>query len=188
MAKKPTSGPNKRTSTKADTPLVDPGAPELAAAPPKKPSAQIGLLRLKKLEKDLSAGKFVPGEELARALQSLRGEPIPDLILNYLIRMLDGEVHRPPGRKRKDESYINYDDDHIVWNYERFRACLKDQEWSQGPVGERAARMVAEDSRDYRNLNWHTVQNIVSARKRASRDFIEMQNRLHNSSRKTPPD
>tara|TARA_R110002072_G_scaffold86608_8_gene195407 strand:- start:623 stop:1234 length:612 start_codon:yes stop_codon:yes gene_type:complete len=203
MTKKPTSGPSKRKSTKAETPLVDPDTSELAAGRPKKPSAQMSLFRLKKLEQDLSAGKFVPGEELARALQSLRGEPIPDFIFSYLIRVLQGEVHRPAGRKRKDESYINYNDDHIAWHYERFRAwltkrkktiglkgwaCIKDQDWWQGPVGERAARMVAEDCREYRNLNWRTVRNIVSTRKRASRDFIEMQNRRRISSRKTPPD
>lgn len=136
--------------------------------------AHLRLYELGGIEKKIAAGEYVEEQELAEALRRYGPHPIPEPVLDYLCRTLEGKVKKPRGRKKLSEfqrRQINM----IIGGLYRLRYGYLEQRkrryghhagWTkmEKPPAEIAARLVARYFW-YGEHSWRTVQNMASSRK-----------------------
>lgn len=123
------------------------------------------------LEKRITAGVYIDGPEIAERLRGHGSRPIPDTVLDYLCRYLEGTIDKPKGRKPLPKLERRRLDMIIGGLYRRYfetlmerkRRCGHHAGWTnlEYPPGEMAARLVARYYY-YGEDSWHTVQNIAS--------------------------
>ncbi len=126
----------------------------------------------------IEAGEYVSPETIASLMNwNRQREPIiPDVLFNYIIATLRGEIKAPTGRPKGSVSakrQIRWLE--MVRLYKRYFAWLKkrqrtqglkgwkqirDAEWWDGSPSDRAARMTSR--RFEYTVEWHSVRNIVS--------------------------
>lgn len=130
------------------------------------------------IEQKLKAGKYVDGEELARALHLHGQRPIPQPVLDYLCALLKGKVKKPKGRPARPNLLTRQQNMIIRWSYRRNFAWLRARKKSyghldgwpalqgtnfwKGPASEKAARMTAARF-GYGAESWRSVLNINSS-------------------------
>ncbi|MFT5488782.1 MAG: hypothetical protein ACI9JL_004525 [Paracoccaceae bacterium] len=137
------------------------------------------LLIERKLQDSSGNSAYIPPEQLARALRFNPGVPVPQIIQDYLIDLLEGEIRVPAGRRpdrlnvfqviKRELIPLTYARYH-TWLTKRKKSvglegwsCIEKADWWQGPPSERAARMTCR----YLGLamDWHRVLNVVSEMK-----------------------
>ena len=136
---------------------------------------QLGPDTFANLERKIAAKQYVGPGELARILRANTGQPIPDKVLDYVCKHLEGSVKKPRGRKPRDAAgklrvalvkveYVRY----LQWLQDRKRrhglrgwSCIRDADWWDGPPYERAARLLTR--KYFRNRDWKHVRNLVSS-------------------------
>lgn len=142
--------------------------------------AYLDELHLGGIERSLAKGEYVSAEELAAALRKHGSRPIPPCVLDYLCRLLEGQVAKPKGRKALPAVAKHRWQMIVRYVYQRNLAWLRDRQarygdlegwplirmasWWQGPPHERAARMVAQRF-SYGAESWRTILNEMSSRK-----------------------
>lgn len=119
----------------------------------------------------IERGEYVAGAELAMSLRAHGSRPIPEAVLDYLCRYLEGQVERPKGRKPLPAMDQRRIDMIIRGLYYHYYGYLKNRERRYGhhagwtkctyPPGEMAGRLVARHYY-YGECSWRTVQNIAS--------------------------
>ena len=125
--------------------------------------------------------RYIPPEQLARALKENAGKPLPPIINDYLCDFLEGKIKAPAGRpsasqapaiKQIQRHLISpYYERYLAWLQKRKRTkglegwpAIKDADWWQGPPNERAARMRSH--RLKYPVDWRRIKNIVSEDRR----------------------
>lgn len=136
--------------------------------------AYLDELHLGGIERQLAAGEYVDGSELAAALRRHELRPIPPKVLDYVCRLLEGKVPKPNGRKPLPRVEVDRGDMIIRGLYRIYLSRLKERTqlygrpagWTKldGTAAEIAARIVAKRFL-YGPESWRTVQNIASSRK-----------------------
>jgi len=104
------------------------------------------------LAERIMAGKYIDGPELAERLRGHGSRPIPDTVLDYLCRYLEGNVDQPKGRKALPEFARRRLDMIIDGLYRLYFEYLMERKRRYGhhvgwtklkyPLGEMAARRV----------------------------------------------
>ena len=122
---------------------------------------------LARLERRIRDGDYVSDLALAEALRANAGDPLPNLVLDYLCRRLEGKVRKPRGRKAGGPVFMLRNayaaalyERYLTWLQRRERSLglkgwgsIREADWWQGPPHERAARMkLPLRSRDRRRL------------------------------------
>lgn len=118
---------------------------------------------------------WIETPKLLEAISKNSRAPIPDDVLEYLRRRLDGEIPKPRGRR--PGGTVRYLRNELIrFHYRRYLDWLtkrqgtigidgwkliRDADWWQGPPSERAARMVK--SRYGRSITWQRVRQIALA-------------------------
>jgi hypothetical protein len=132
-----------------------------------------GRFELGGIERKLKAGEHVDGEELAEALERYGAQPLPPAVLEYVCKLLRGQINAPRGRK-PDPALLKRELDMVIGH--QYRRCLRIFQWrkSRGvklicsgqkcTPAEAAARWVARKYL-YGPESWRSVQNIASSRK-----------------------
>ena len=132
------------------------------------------------LAERITAGEFIDGPELAERLRGHSFQPIPDTVLDYLCRYLEGTIEKPKGRKPASQLERRRLNMIIGGVYRNYLAFLAERKRRYGhPVGwlkrcstpssplldrppaEIAARLVARKFL-HGEESWRTVQNISS--------------------------
>jgi hypothetical protein len=126
---------------------------------------------VRKLENDPDA--YISGEELANALKMQ--EPIPEPLLSYFIRFLNGDIKMPKGAPHKPINdlrdilaYIKYQY-YMAWLKRRKKtqglkgwSCIEHADWwdINDPPHLRAKKMIRH--RLYKNHTVESVSNIIT--------------------------
>jgi hypothetical protein len=116
---------------------------------------------------------WIETSKLLDAIRKNSSAPVPDEVLEYLRRRLDGEVPKPRGRRPGGTlSYLR--NQLISIHYRRYFDWLEKREktlgldgwslirnvdWWEGPPSERAARMTQK--RYGRYITWQSVRQIA---------------------------
>lgn len=111
---------------------------------------------------------------LLDAIQSNSRSPVPEEVLEYLRRRLEGDVPRRRGRPPQDD--VGFIRNELIRHcYRRYLnwltarngtvglqgwAGIRDADWWEGPPSERAARMTRK--RLARSVSWQRVRQIAS--------------------------
>lgn len=151
-----------------------------ASRQPDRRFAYLDELHLVGIERCLAREEYVSAEDLAAALRKHGSRPIPLSVLEYLCRLLQGEVAKPKGRKelpelekRRYRMIIRHAyKSHLSWLHGREARyghlegwpAIRQASWWQGPPHERAARMVAERF-GYGAESWRSILNQASSQK-----------------------
>lgn len=136
-----------------------------------------GRTSLTNLERKIAAGRYVTGLELAETLRANSDKQLPEPVLDYVCRFLEGRINKPKGRPKEGSLglirrmvAVEYYQRCLTWLQSRKRSCglegwaqIREADWWQGPANERAARMTAH--RLFPNHTWRHVQNLVSVSK-----------------------
>lgn len=125
-------------------------------------------------------GEYVDGKRLANALRNRDGQPIPQDVLDYLCRFLEGKIETPKGRKPVPAYYKaqlamirrGFYERNLQWLQARKKryghlngwGCLQGADYWQGPTHEIAARMVAKRF-FYGATTWRSILNQISSQK-----------------------
>ena len=132
-------------------------------------------LEMKGVELALKRGDYVDEKWLVKALRANAGKPIPEAVLDYLCRFLEGAIDRPMGRKPVSKLERDRFNGIIAGHYRRYGEYLTGRKqryghhagWTKSEYApaEMAARLVARYYY-YGEESWRTVQNIASSSKR----------------------
>lgn len=135
------------------------------------PFAHLQIDYLADIAERVASGAYIDGPELAERLRGHGSQPIPDKVLDYLCRYLEGTIDKPKGRKALPEFERRRQDMIVRRLYRRYFEYLTARKGRYGqpagwtnldyPSGEMAARLVAKRWL-YGEESWHTVQNIAS--------------------------
>jgi len=143
----------------------------------------LGQMHMAKVEHLLEKSEYVGSSDLVAALREHAGKPVPNKVLDYLCRYLEGEVSSPVGKPGVPEfrkyqkgmimrGWYNF---YLPWLQARNKRYghldgwsilrgEKSKDWWRGPPHERAARMVAYKF-GYGAGHWRRVKNMISSHK-----------------------
>jgi len=125
------------------------------------------------LAERIAKGEYIDGPELAERLRGHGSRPIPDTLLDYLCRYLEGSIEKPKGRKPFPETEQRLREMFVRGLYYSWLEQLMDRKRRYGhPAGwtkleytpaELAARLVARKRPFHGEGSWRSVQNLASS-------------------------
>jgi predicted transcriptional regulator len=131
--------------------------------------------RLIVLERLVKHGQYISGEELATAIETNPGEPLPEGLRDYLCRLLRGEIKRKRGRKKEDkvvqwlmEHVIAQAYQQVLDHIQAKRTYRGRQRIAKGELAphEEAARVIKEYYPDvFPRASPKRIANILSSQK-----------------------
>ncbi len=126
------------------------------------------------LEGRIVAGEYIDSAELASLLRQHGSSPIPDSVLDYVCKHLEGTIAKPKGRRPMSEFESRRSKMIVAGLYHLYLDYLTHRKSRYGvPAGwtrsdytpaELAARIVAKKVL-YGEESWRSVQNIASSHK-----------------------
>lgn len=140
----------------------------------------IEVLWMVRVQEIIARGEYVDGELLANALRDCSGQPVPQDVLDYLCRFLEGKIETPKGRKpipahhKAQMTMImrGHYKRKLQWLQARKKRyghlngwdCIQGADDWQRPIHEIAARMVAKRF-SHGASSWPSVLNQISSQK-----------------------
>jgi len=120
----------------------------------------------------LSRDEYVSGEDLATAIEARPGEPLPDIVRDYVCRYLRGKVKQKPGpQKSRTRTFVT--ETAVALEYERELRRLQAERRARGgrtakgepAPHEEAAIIIQKRYKSFAMMTPRRVANILSSRK-----------------------
>lgn len=137
---------------------------------------------LQHIEDMLRGGGYLSGDQLARLVEAIAGQPLPPWLANYLARFLRGQVRRPKGRPPASKAALEIS----LWMADRLyyrllpryqrevrqrkaeevssrRRTAKDNGGDRASASELAYKEVLRRMRkDFPNIDWKALRNKLA--------------------------